>query len=229
MGRNTFLRLVNEAKKEGRNILYEYEVKNLLKSYAIDTTNPVFIRNKEQLESLNNINFPCVMKVVSTQIAHKSDIGGVILNIKNKEELLEAFEKIKNNTEKKGIKIEGVIVEEEVEKGLEIIIGSYKDPIFGNVIMLGSGGIYVEAYKDVSFRIVPINKRDAYEMIDETIIGSILKGFRGIKYDIFSVIDALIKVSNLIEDNQEIVELDLNPIYVYSQGIKVVDGRLKFV
>jgi ATP-grasp domain. len=229
MGRNTFLRLVNEAKKEGRNILYEYEVKNLLKSYAIDTTNPVFIRNKEQLESLNNINFPCVMKVVSTQIVHKSDIGGVILNIKNKEELLEAFEKIKNNTEKKGIKIEGVIVEEEVEKGLEIIIGSYKDPIFGNVIMLGSGGIYVEAYKDVSFRIVPINKRDAYEMIDETIIGSILKGFRGIKYDIFSVIDALIKVSNLIEDNQEIVELDLNPIYVYSQGIKVVDGRLKFV
>jgi acyl-CoA synthetase (NDP forming) len=142
---------------------------------------------------------------------------------------LNAFEKIRKNVEGKGIKIEGFIVEEQVEKGIEIIIGSYKDRVFGNVIMFGGGGIYVEAYKDVSFRIVPINKKDALGIIDETIIGNVLKGFRGIKYDIDSVVDTLIKVSNLIEDNKEIIELDLNPVYVYNQGIKVVDARLRFV
>jgi acyl-CoA synthetase (NDP forming) len=228
MPRSLFLQLINKAKNEGRNILYEHEVKHLLKSYGIDTTNPIFIKNREELESLNLV-YPCVIKLVSPQVIHKSDVGGVILNIKNKEELLNAFEKIRKNVEGKGIKIEGFIVEEQVEKGIEIIIGSYKDRVFGNVIMFGGGGIYVEAYKDVSFRIVPINKKDALEMIDETIIGNVLKGFRGIKYDIDSVVDTLIKVSNLIEDNKEIIELDLNPVYVYNQGIKVVDARLRFV
>jgi acyl-CoA synthetase (NDP forming) len=115
MSRSLFLQLINKAKNEGRNILYEHEVKHLLKSYGIDTTDPIFIKNREELESLNLV-YPCVVKIVSPQVIHKSDVGGVILNIKNKEELLNAFEKIRNNVEGKGIKIEGFIVEEQVEK-----------------------------------------------------------------------------------------------------------------
>ena len=111
---------------------------------------------------------------------------------------------------------------------MEIIIGVKYDPVFEHVIMFGSGGILVEILKDVSFRIIPINKNDAFEMINETKIGKIIQGYRGKKYDINSLVSVLLKISYFIEENKEVKELDLNPVFLYENGIYVIDARLIF-
>jgi acyl-CoA synthetase (NDP forming) len=200
--------------------LAENEVKDLLKSYGIPTTNYKLIRKEKDLESIKK--FPVALKVCSSGILHKTEVGGVKLNIRNKEELLQAFREFR-----KRFPSEDLLVDEMVEKGAEIIIGLVQDPTFGLSIMCGIGGIFTELYKDVTFRIVPITREDAREMIEELKGKKILEGFRNIKAGKEPVIDLLLKVSKMGEELKErIDQMDLNPVFVYENDLCVVDAKL---
>jgi acyl-CoA synthetase (NDP forming) len=210
-----------EKIKETKGPLAENEVKDLMKSYGIRTTNYKVIKNLEDLDNLELI-FPVALKVCSRKILHKTDLGGVKLDIKNIDELKESFKEFKKKFPK-----ENLLVDQMEKKGVEIIIGLVQDPTFGLSIMCGLGGIYTELYKDVSFRIVPIDQYDAEQMIEEIKGKKLLEGFRNIPANKKLVIDLLIKVSRIGEELiNHIDQMDLNPIFVYEDEICVVDAKL---
>jgi len=201
--------------------LAENEVKDLMKSFGIRTTNYKVV---DKLESLDNLGleFPVALKVCSSKILHKTDVGGVKLGIENVDELKKIFEGFKNKFPK-----EKFLVDQMEKKGVEVIIGLVQDKTFGLSIMCGIGGIYTELYKDVSFRIVPIDKYDAEQMVEEIKGKKLLEGFRNIPANKQLVIDLLIKVSKIGEDLEDYIDqMDLNPIFVYENDICVVDAKL---
>lgn len=222
-------RIIQRAKKEKRSLL-ETEAKELLKEYGIPVPDFKLIKGEDEIIGLaKEINFPIVMKIVSPDIIHKTDAGGVKLNIKDEKEAELAYQEIIFKAEKynKKVKISGVIVYPIVPQGTEIIMGMMKDPHFGPVIMFGLGGIFVEVLKDISFRILPIEERDAREMITEIKGYEILKGIRGEPpRDIQAIEEVLMKVSKLTMENPEVNEIDLNPIFVFEKGLQVVDARM---
>ncbi len=219
---------MEKSKKDSRDFLFEHETKELLKGYGLDTTNFLFIKSREEIEvRIKEITFPCVLKIVSRDALHKSDIGGVIIGIKNKEELLDGFSRIENIARENSIKLEGFLLEEQVKEGIEAIIGLIKDRVFGHVLMLGLGGIYTEVFKDVSFRIIPTTRRELLSMIHETKLGGLLTA-RSNKVDVNVIVDTLEKVSLIAEENPEIIELDINPVFIYEDSLKVIDARLRF-
>lgn len=222
-------RIIQKAKKEKRSLL-ETEAKELLREYEIPVPDFKLIKSEEEMTGLaKEINFPIAMKIVSPDIIHKTDAGGVKLNIKDETEARLAYQEIISKAKKynKNAKISGAIVDSMIHEGTEIIIGMMKDPHFGPVAMFGMGGIYVEVLKDVSFRIIPLEKRDAQEMITEIKGYEILKGIRGEEpKDIEAIKDLLLKISQLTLDNPEINEIDLNPIFVFNKGLQVVDARM---
>jgi len=221
--------IIQIAKKEKRSLL-ETEAKELLKEYGIPVPDFKLIKSEDEITELaKEINFPIVMKIVSPDIIHKTDAGGVKVDIKDEEEAMAAYQGIIFKAKKynKNAKISGVIVYSMVPQGTEIIIGMMKDPHFGPVAMFGLGGIFVEILKDISFRVLPIEERDAREMITEIKGYKILKGARGNPpRDIQSVEEVLMKISKLTTKNPEINEIDLNPIFVFEKGIQVVDARI---
>lgn len=169
------------------------------------------------------------MKIVSPDIIHKTDAGGVKLNIKDEKEAESAYREIVLKAIKynNNAKISEVIAYHMVPQGTEIIIGMTKDPHFGPVIMFGLGGIFVEVLKDISFRILPIEERDAREMIAEIKGYEILKGAREeAPKDIEAIKILLMKISQLSIDNPQIKEIDLNPVFVFDKGLQVVDARI---
>jgi len=222
-------RIIQKAKKEKRSLL-ETEAKELLREYGIPVPDFKLIKSEEEITGLaKEINFPIVMKIVSPDIIHKTDAGGVKVGIKDGEEATAAYQEIISKAKKynKNAKISGVIVYSMVPQGTEIIIGMMKDPHFGPVIMFGLGGIFVEVLKDISFRILPIEERDAGEMITEIKGYEILKGARGNPpRDIQAIEEVLVKVSKFTMENPEINEIDLNPIFVFEKGLQVVDARM---
>ena len=201
--------------------LSENEVKDLMKAFGIRTTNYKVIKNLEDLDNLG-LSFPVALKVCSRKILHKTDLGGVILDIKNMDELKKTFKEFKKKFPK-----ENLLVDQMEKKGVEIIIGLVQDPTFGLSIMYGIGGIYTELYEDVSFRIVPIDQYDAEQMVEEIKGKKLLEGFRNIPANKQLVIDLLIKVSKIGEELiNHIDQMDLNPIFVYENNICVVDAKL---
>jgi len=221
--------IIGKAKKEKRSLL-ETEAKELLKEYGIPVPDFKLIKSEDEIAGLaKEINFPIVMKIVSPDIIHKTDAGGVKVGVKDEEEARMIYQEIISKAIKynKKASISGVIAYTMVPQGTEIIIGMMKDPHFGPVIMFGLGGIFVEVLKDVSFRIIPLEERDAREMIAEIKGYKILKGARGNPpRDIRAIEEVLMKVSKLIMKNPEINEIDLNPIFVFENGIQVVDARM---
>jgi len=221
--------IIQKAKKEKRSLL-ETEAKELLKEYGIPVPNFKLIKSENEIIGLaKEINFPIVMKIVSPDIIHKTDAGGVKVGIKDEKEAELAYQEIISKVKKynKEAKIEGVIVYPMVLQGTEIIIGMMKDPHFGPVVMFGLGGIFVEVLKDISFRILPIEERDAGEMITGIKGYEILKGARGNSpRDIQAIKEVLLKVSKLTTENPEINEIDLNPVFVFEKGLQVVDARM---
>jgi acyl-CoA synthetase (NDP forming) len=207
---------------EGRSgALAENEVKDLLRVYGIPTTRYQVVRDEKDLEHLS-VDFPVALKVCSAKILHKTDVGGVRLNIQNKEELKEAFHQFRRK-----FPSEDMLVDQMEEKGVEIIVGLIQDPTFGLSIMCGIGGIFTELYKDVAFRVVPIDNYDAVHMIEELKGKKLLEGFRGMKADKQRVIDVVFRVSQLGEELIEYVDqMDLNPVFVYEDRICVVDAKL---
>ena len=201
--------------------LAENEVKNLLNAYKIPTTKYAIVNKEEDLENLK-LKFPVALKVCSSKILHKTDVGGVKLNIKDSDELKEIFNKFK-----KKFPGENLLVDQMEEKGVEIIIGLVQDPTFGLSIMCGIGGIYTELYKDVSFRVIPIDRYDAEQMIEELKGKKLLEGFRNIPANKGLVIDLVLKVSKIgVELIDHIDQMDLNPVFVYKKSLCVVDAKL---
>jgi len=222
--------IFGKAKSEGRKFLLEHEAKMVCMEYDIPVTKlKVATSVQEAIKYAEEIGYPVVLKILSPDVIHKFDVGGVILNVKSSKEVEEAYNKILRNTKEKvpNAKILGVTVQEMAPPSTEVIVGGLKDPQFGPVVMFGLGGIFVEILKDVTFRIAPINEEEAREMITEVKAYPILEGYRGAPpADVDTIVKILVNTSKLMMDYQEIKELDLNPIMVYEKGAKTVDARI---
>jgi len=230
MDKEKIYSIINRAREEGRLQLLENEAKDILKACGLDVPEYKLAKTiDEAVEYAKEIGYPVVLKIVSEDIIHKSDIGGVKVGIKNEEELKNAYREIMYRAKKSypEANIRGILVNEMVEKGVETIIGSSEDPQFGPVIMFGLGGIYVEVLKDVAFRVAPIDKEDALEMINDIKSYPLLYGVRGEKRkDINSLAENISVLSHLTYEISEIVEIDINPLMVLEEGCKVVDARM---
>jgi acetyl-CoA synthetase (ADP-forming) len=218
------------AKADGRDFLFEHEAKKLFALYDMPVTKiSVAETEDEAVEAAEEIGYPIVLKIVSPQILHKSDAGGVIVGIEEEQGIRDGFKTIIENAKKykADAEITGILVQEMAPKGTEIIIGSTTDPTFGPTLMFGLGGIFVEILKDVSFRVAPIERRDAEEMIKEIKAYKILEGARGNPpVDQETLADILLKTSSMLMDCPEIKELDMNPILAYPDGARIVDARI---
>ncbi len=224
------LPIIDKARSEGRTVLTEVESKEFLKSAGIDVVDTKLATSRGEAVSISQqLGFPVVLKIASPDIVHKSDANGVRLGLKTAGEVGEAYDQILGAARKKHprARIHGVAVQKMARPGVEVIIGMSKDAQFGPVLMFGLGGILVEVLKDVSFRIVPLSRRDAAEMLREIKGYPLLEGYRGQEaVDIPYLEELLLKVSDFVEKNPEIRELDLNPVFAYSDGAIAVDARV---
>jgi acyl-CoA synthetase (NDP forming) len=215
---------------EGRAVLTEVESKEFLKQAGISIIDTKLASSKEEASSISRqFGFPVALKIASPDIVHKTDAGGVRLGLRTTKQVAKAYEDILAAVRQKHpeARIHGVAVQKMARPGVEVIIGMSKDVQFGPVLMFGLGGILVEVLKDVSFRIVPLARRDATEMIREIKGYPLLEGYRGQEaVDISYLEDMLLKVSAFVEQNPEVKELDLNPIFAYSNGAVAVDARI---
>ncbi|MFX1529680.1 MAG: acetate--CoA ligase family protein [Promethearchaeota archaeon] len=207
-------------------VLTEFESKELLQEVGIPVPGQKLTTSKEDTRSAaEQIGFPVVLKLMAEDIVHKSDTGAVKLNLKNTQEVEDAYEelmKIPSQKEKK------ISVQKMADEPItELIIGMTTDPQFGPALMFGIGGILVELLEDVSFRIAPITEYDAREMIKEIKGFPILDGYRGKpKADIDAIVKTLLTISELVVDHEEINEMDLNPVFIYEKGLICVDARI---
>lgn len=218
------------ASKEGRNFLFEHEAKNLCGSYGMPITAiTVATSEEEAVKAAKKIGYPIVLKIVSPQVLHKSDAGGVLINIKDEKGLREGYNTILKNVKRNvpDAEITGILIQEMAPSGTEVIVGSTNDPTFGPTIMFGLGGIFVEILKDVSFRLAPISRTDAEEMVKEIKAYKILEGARGMpRADQETIVGILLATSKMLMECPEIKELDMNPVLVYEKGARIVDARV---
>ncbi len=224
--------IFDSVKKEGRTSLLEEEGLQILQIYGFPLPKSTLAKTEsDAIKTAKEIGYPVVMKIASPQIIHKSDAGGVKVGLSNDKEVENAFKEIVENAKKydKNAVIKGVLVVEMVKGGKEMIIGSKLEPGFGPVIMLGMGGIYVEIFKDVTFRLAPVTEREADDMISSIKTQKLLKGVRGEKpSDIKKLSDCIQRLSQLVTDFKEIKELDMNPVLVMEEGkgCKILDVRI---
>ena len=222
-----------EAKEVKQTALSEFTSKELLKNYGLPVTGGAIATTEvEAVKIANKIGYPLVMKIESADIMHKSDIGGVVLNIENEQAVIEAFHRILENAKKNepNAKINGVLIQEMVPKGLEMIVGVNNDPQFGPVILCGLGGIFVEIFKDVALYPAPLNKNEALKMLASLKAYPLLTGARGQKVlDVDALADAIVDISKYAADNRNIIsQVDINPLIVYpkGQGVCAVDALI---
>jgi acyl-CoA synthetase (NDP forming) len=222
--------IMNQARKEKRTVLTEIESKKILTEVGINCTDTRLAATREGAVTLSKeIGYPVVLKISSKDITHKSDAGGVKVNLKDKAEVERAYDEIMTSAKKKfpNAVIEGISVQSMAKPGIEVIMGMVKDPGFGPVMMFGLGGILVEVLKDVSFRIVPLDKWDASEMIQEIKGKKLLDGYRGQDPANIPYLEGmLLKLSTFIENTPGIEEIDMNPLFAYKDGAVVVDARI---
>ncbi|WP_292484168.1 acetate--CoA ligase alpha subunit [Methanohalobium sp.] len=229
--KKTVKSVIDEASQSKR-LSLGLESLDILRAYDIPTVKTKIVKNlKEAIKACKQIGYPVVMKIVSPDISHKTDVGGVRLNLKNADDVERAYHTMMADVYRymPDADITGVQVQEMVSGGKEVIIGMNQDVQFGPLLMFGMGGIYVELLKDVSFNVAPINRDEAKHMISSIKTYPILAGIRGEKpYDINSVADTLIKISQLVNDFPQILELDINPLIVLpdNQGCVAMDLRL---
>jgi acyl-CoA synthetase (NDP forming) len=226
----TTAEILSRARRENRKVLTEIEAKEILGGAGITCTRTVLAASKEKAVSVaEELGYPVVLKVSSVDISHKSDAGGVKVNLRNKEEVAAAYDAIMTacRAYAPNADIEGVSVQPMARPGTEIIMGMIKDGSFGPVLMFGLGGVLVEVLKDVSFRIVPIEKSDAVAMMDEIQGKKLLEGYRGKEpADKERLQKMLVQLSEFVDAHPEIEEIDMNPVFAYSDGAMVVDARI---
>jgi acyl-CoA synthetase (NDP forming) len=220
--------IIMKARSEGRDSLLYTESKELLELWGIPTASWKVARNKEEvLRASRSIGFPVVMKVFSPDVIHKTDVGGVLTDLRGEEEVISAYGLIQNNMEKVAppARMNGVVVEK-MCSGVEVIVGVSKDSQFGHVILFGMGGSFVELFKDTCFRVIPIEAVDAQEMIEEVKGFPLLDEYRGKKGNVESLKDLLLKVSELTVRYPQIIEMDMNPVFNSLAGSTVADARV---
>ncbi|MHC1785012.1 MAG: acetate--CoA ligase family protein [Anaerolineaceae bacterium] len=231
--RNQALDVINKARADGRDSLTEIEAKEVFSIYGMPVTSTSLARSEDEAVKLaEKTGYPVVMKIVSPEILHKSDAGGVKVNVKDEEGVREAYQTILKNAKayKADANVHGVAIQEMAPWGTEVILGSVNDPSFGPTMMFGLGGIFVEVLKDVTFRVAPVSKKQAQTMLGEIRGAPILAGARGeAPRDKAAMADVIVQYSAMILDLQdEIAESDANPVLVYEdgKGLKVVDARV---
>jgi len=222
--------IFEQAKKEGRSLLTEFESKRILKRIGIPVVETRLATNlKETVSISQRLGFPVVLKITSPDVVHKTDSDGVKLDLKNISEVKKAYHDILGSVKKKYPRalIHGISVQKMAPPGTEVIIGTSIDPQFGPVIMFGLGGIFVEVLKDVSFRVIPVDQKDAQEMIQEIKGFPILRGYRGKEpANIPSLVGMILKISKFVNENPRIKEMELNPIFAYKDKALAVDARM---
>lgn len=224
--------VLETARKDGRRLLYSSEAQRIMGAVGIANPESRIAHSLEEAISFaGTIGYPVVMKVVSRDIVHKSDAGGVALDIDNNDEVADAYEAILQNCRrfKADAQIEGIEVSQQVSPGMETIVGARRDLSFGPTVMFGLGGIYVEVMKDISFRAFPLSRSEAKKMISEIKTYPLLLGVRGEKRkDIDALADAILRVGTIIKKFTEISDIEINPLvaYEYGLGVKAVDVRI---
>jgi acyl-CoA synthetase (NDP forming) len=214
-------KVIEKAQSEGRKHLDESEVKQLLRDAGIPTTDFQYFHELKEI-SISKLAYPVALKVCSPNIMHKTDVGGVKLGIASKDEFKKTFASMR-----KKFPGEGFLVEPMYDGQVEVIIGLIEDSSFGLTIMFGIGGIFTEIYKDVTFRVLPISKKDAQEMLSEIKAAPLLDGFRNIKVDKEGLVELLLKMSRLGEEKKAFIDqMDLNPVFVNPDGVIVVDAKM---
>ncbi|MCS7244549.1 MAG: acetate--CoA ligase family protein [candidate division WOR-3 bacterium] len=218
--------LIINAKRGKEGFIMEDKAFEALRIYGFNVVNFGVANSINQANSIaREIGFPVVLKVLSSEIVHKFDIGGIKLNIRNEKELEIAFSEM---LEKFNDKIDGIIVQKMISKGYEVIVGAKRDKKFGPIVLFGLGGIYVEVFKDISFRLAPIREYSAHRMIQETKAYELLKGVRGQKpANIDSLVETIERLSQMIVEIEEIDEIDINPVIVNEEGAFIVDTRIR--
>lgn len=224
-------KILDTAAQEKRTLLNESEAKTFLELYGITTTTPVIAENEEKaVKAAEKIGYPVVMKILSPQISHKSDVGGVVLDLRCDEDVRKTFQQMTKKAKEKvpDAKILGVTIQTFVKnQGFELILGSKKDPVFGSVILFGLGGIFTELFKDRAIGFPPLNQTLAHRIIEKTKAYHLLKGFRNIPpVNMNSVEETMIKFSQMLIDHPEIKEVDINPLIPYGNELIAVDARI---
>lgn len=224
-GCNTISRILNLSRSEGRDHLLEHESKAILESAGITTTGALVVTSEEKaVETARNLGYPVVLKIVSPEIIHKTDSGGVKLNLGNDDDVRQAYRDIISSVSARNIT--GVSVQRMAAPGVEAIVGFTRDDSFGPVLMFGLGGIFAEVLKDVTFRVLPITPGSAREMMEEIRGFPILKGYRGVSVDLAALGEMLLNISTLAMNHPELKELDINPVILYPKGCVAADGRM---
>ncbi|MEW6504084.1 MAG: acetate--CoA ligase family protein [Chloroflexota bacterium] len=218
------------AQAAGQAALGEAQTRPLFEAYGIAVVDGQAAHSAEQAaEIAQKIGFPVALKIISPDILHKSDVGGIRLHLNDPQSVREAYQEMLNSIAIRlpQAHLEGVLVERMAAKGQEVIIGMRRDPNFGPLMMFGLGGIYVELFGDVSFRVAPLTRREALEMIHQTRAGTLLSGFRGEEPgDLDAVVDVILRLSQLALDFPQIAEMEVNPLRVFRQGALALDGRI---
>jgi acetyltransferase len=229
--KETIKKILDTAEKEKRELLNESESKTFLELYGIKTTKPHVAETEDKATQLaEKIGYPVVMKIHSPQITHKSDVGGVILDLRCKEDVKKTFKEMVKRAKEKApdAKILGVTIQKMIKTyGYELIMGSKKDPVFGSAILFGLGGIYTELFKDRAIGFPPLNQVLAQRIIEKTRAYELLKGFRGLPpVNMTKVEETLVNFSQLIIDYPEIKEIDINPLIASGDELIAVDARI---
>lgn len=224
-GRNTIPRILGLSRSEGRDHLMEHESKAVLENAGIRTTGAAVVASEDEaVKTARNLGYPVVLKIVSPDVIHKTDAGGVKLNLGNDGEVRQAHRDILSSFSNRNIT--GVSVQKMAPPGVEAIVGFTRDESFGPVLMFGLGGIFAEVLKDVTFRVLPITVDAAREMMEEIRGFPILKGYRGVSVDLAALERTLLTVSALAVKHPELKELDINPLLLYPTGCVAVDARV---
>jgi acetyl coenzyme A synthetase (ADP forming)-like protein len=230
MNKNELRTLIGTALSTGRRALSAPEAQWLCDAYGIPTPKQGFAKSAaEAVKIARRLRFPVALKIVSDDILHKTEAGGVIVGLENAADVRRGFEQLVKNAKryKKNASIQGVQVQQMLKGGQEVMVGAVTDPSFGKMIAFGLGGILVEVMKDITFRMTPVGKKDGLSMLDSIAAAEVLRGVRGAKgIKREALADIITKVSKLVNDFPEILEVDLNPIFATEKGARAVDVRI---
>ena len=230
MNKKALRALIDNARASGRTALSAPEAQVFCEEYGIPTPKQGFAKTAADAVKLaERFGFPVVLKIVSADILHKTEAGGVITGVGNAAEVRRGFDELVKNAKRyrKNAAIQGVQVQQMLKGGQEVMVGAVTDPSFGKMIAFGLGGVLVEVMKDITFRLAPVTKKEALSMLDSVSAAELLRGVRGQKsVDRVAVADLITTVAKLINDFPDIQEVDLNPVFATDKGAKAVDVRM---
>lgn len=222
--------MFSTALAQGRSTLTVSESKEIMAQFGLPINKSDFVKSIDEISSVcKNLSFPLVMKIVSPDILHKTDVGGVLLHLNSIQEVINGFSTMTDSIKKKfpSYTINGVLLEEEIPEGVELIAGVVDDPTFGHCLMFGLGGIFVEVFNDITFRMIPVSKSEIEQMIKEIKFSKVLSGVRGKNFNVTKIVDLLVQLSIFTEENSNFIsEIDLNPIIVTDRQAVIVDARI---